>query len=190
MTQLCAAIADPRLVALLERYVRRTVYQDGLYRDVTQGISLGCPLSPLIAALYLKPLDERLEATGLFLRSLHGRLGGAGPDALEVAQGRAADAADAGRAEGANPPGQGVSGSRVGFRSRLVTQSRTPVFSALSARRPSSHGRRKVGVWDSPSARRAPMAAPHTAGIRSGGPGLRWPELRRNSVWCPRNSGP
>jgi len=61
-----AAIADPRLVTLLERYVRRTVYQDGLYRDVTRGISLGCPLSPLIAALYLKPLDERLEATGLF----------------------------------------------------------------------------------------------------------------------------
>src|SRR5208337_2734946 len=59
-------IADPRLVTILERYVRRTVYQDGLYRDVTQGISLGCPLSPLIAAHYLKPLDERLEATGLF----------------------------------------------------------------------------------------------------------------------------
>ena len=66
LAQLHDAIADPRLVTILERYVRRTVYQDGLYRDVTQGISLGCPLSPLIAALYLKPLDERLEATGLF----------------------------------------------------------------------------------------------------------------------------
>jgi RNA-directed DNA polymerase len=66
LAQLHAAIADPRLVTLLERYVRRTVYQDGLYRDVTLGISLGCPLSPLIAALYLKPLDDRLEATGLF----------------------------------------------------------------------------------------------------------------------------
>jgi RNA-directed DNA polymerase len=33
---------------------------------VRQGISLGCPLSPLIAALYLKSLDQRLEATGLF----------------------------------------------------------------------------------------------------------------------------
>jgi RNA-directed DNA polymerase len=66
LAQLHAAIADPRLVTILERYVRRTVYQDGLYRDVTHVISLGCPLSPLIAALYLKPLDERLEATGLF----------------------------------------------------------------------------------------------------------------------------
>ena len=33
-----------------------------------------------------------------------------------------------------------------------------------------------------------PMAAPPTAGIRSGGPGLRRPELRGNSLWCPRNS--
>jgi hypothetical protein len=66
LAQLCDAIPDPRLLTLLDKYVRRTIYQDGLYRDVTQGISLGCPLSPLIAALYLKPLDERLEATGLF----------------------------------------------------------------------------------------------------------------------------
>jgi RNA-directed DNA polymerase len=57
LAQLRDAIADPRLLTLLEKYVRRTIYQDGLYRDVTQGISLGCPLSPLIAALYLKPLD-------------------------------------------------------------------------------------------------------------------------------------
>jgi hypothetical protein len=66
LAQLRDALPDPRLLTLLEKYVRRTVYQDGLYRDVTQGISLGCPLSPLIAALYLQPLDERLEATGLF----------------------------------------------------------------------------------------------------------------------------
>jgi hypothetical protein len=66
LAQLRDAIPDQRLLTLLEKYVRRTVYQDGLYRDVTRGISLGCPLSPLIAALYLKPLDQRLEATGLF----------------------------------------------------------------------------------------------------------------------------
>ncbi len=33
---------------------RRTVYCDGFYRDVKRGISLGCPLSPLMGALYLR----------------------------------------------------------------------------------------------------------------------------------------
>jgi hypothetical protein len=32
---------------------------------VERGISLGCPLSPLMGALYLKLLDERVEETGL-----------------------------------------------------------------------------------------------------------------------------
>jgi len=31
---------------------------------VQQGISLGCPLSPLMGAVYLKRLDERMEASG------------------------------------------------------------------------------------------------------------------------------
>ncbi|MGD1092890.1 MAG: reverse transcriptase domain-containing protein [Bryobacteraceae bacterium] len=35
-----------------------------LYSTVTRGISLGCPLSPVMAAIYLEPL-RRMEATGL-----------------------------------------------------------------------------------------------------------------------------
>ncbi len=46
--------------------MRRTVYDDGFYEDVEQGISLGCPLSPLMGALFLDMLGGRMEATGLF----------------------------------------------------------------------------------------------------------------------------
>ena len=57
---------DRLVQKLLWQYMRRTVYCDGLYRDVKRGISLGCPLSPLMGALYLKPLDDSMKKTGLF----------------------------------------------------------------------------------------------------------------------------
>ncbi len=59
------AVPDRRVLDLLRQYVRRTIYDGGLYEDVERGISLGCPLSPLVGAIYLKLLDERVEATGL-----------------------------------------------------------------------------------------------------------------------------
>ena len=37
----------------------------GSNEDVVRGISLGCPLSPLMGAFYLKRLDERMQQTGL-----------------------------------------------------------------------------------------------------------------------------
>ncbi len=37
----------------------------GIYEDVEREIALGCPLSPLMGAFYLKRLDERMVATGL-----------------------------------------------------------------------------------------------------------------------------
>ena len=49
-------IDDPRLLDLLRQYLRRTVYDDGLYKDIGQGISLGCSLSPLMGALFLDRL--------------------------------------------------------------------------------------------------------------------------------------
>jgi hypothetical protein len=58
-------VPDRRVLDLLRQYVRRTIYDGGLYEDVERGISLGCPLSPLLGALYLKLLDERVEETGL-----------------------------------------------------------------------------------------------------------------------------
>jgi hypothetical protein len=58
-------VPDGRVLDLLRQYVRRTIYDAGLYEDVERGISLGCPLSPLMGAFYLTLLDERMELTGL-----------------------------------------------------------------------------------------------------------------------------
>jgi len=58
-------IDDPRVLDLVAQYLHRTVDENCLYSTVTPGISLGCPLSPVMAALYLEPLDRRMEATGL-----------------------------------------------------------------------------------------------------------------------------
>lgn len=59
-------VPDRLVQKLLWQYIRRTVYCDGFYRDVNRGISLGCPLSPLMGAFYLKPLDDSMEKTWLF----------------------------------------------------------------------------------------------------------------------------
>ncbi len=42
------------------------MYDGGYYQDMPRGIGLGCPLSPLMGALYLKQLDKRIAETGLF----------------------------------------------------------------------------------------------------------------------------
>ena len=54
------------MLRLLWQYLKRTVCYGENYRDVTKGISLGCPLSPLMAALFLKPLDDAMQGSGLF----------------------------------------------------------------------------------------------------------------------------
>jgi hypothetical protein len=66
MSQLTSRIKDPHVLNLVEQYIRRTVYRDGYYQDIKRGISLGCPLSPIMGGLYLAVLDLRMERTGLF----------------------------------------------------------------------------------------------------------------------------
>ncbi len=39
------------------QYLRRSSERGGVFWDYERGISLGCPLSPLIGAFYLKRLD-------------------------------------------------------------------------------------------------------------------------------------
>ncbi len=59
-------ITDRHVLSLLWQYLKRTVCYGENYRDVSKGISLGCPLSPLMAAMFLKPLDDVMQGCGLF----------------------------------------------------------------------------------------------------------------------------
>lgn len=66
LRQLHQQIGDPALLDLLQQAIERSVERGGLWRDIRSGISRGCPLSPLLAALYLKALDEKLERRNVF----------------------------------------------------------------------------------------------------------------------------
>ena len=70
MEQLHSHINDARVITLIWDYLNRTVQFGGLYRDIKRGISLGCPLSPLIGALYLKLMDDRMERQGCSMSGL------------------------------------------------------------------------------------------------------------------------
>ncbi len=59
-------VKDPILRRLIKSFLGHTVCDGGVYQSVQKGISLGCPLSPLLGALFLKPLDDAMEKTGLF----------------------------------------------------------------------------------------------------------------------------
>jgi RNA-directed DNA polymerase len=66
LDRLAEHIADRAVLNLLSQYMRRSICDGGNYTDMERGISLGCPLSPLIAAFYLHELDEQFERTNLF----------------------------------------------------------------------------------------------------------------------------
>ena len=66
LDHLAEIIRDKRVLNLLGQYLRRTAERGGEFWDYERGISLGCPLSPLIGAFFLKELDQRMERSGLF----------------------------------------------------------------------------------------------------------------------------
>jgi RNA-directed DNA polymerase len=60
LRQLDKDIANPFIWRLLVQFVKRTVERGGSFKSIRCGISRGCPLSPVIAAYYLKGLDEQM----------------------------------------------------------------------------------------------------------------------------------
>lgn len=61
-------IACPIIRGLIEQYCQRVEIHNGEYFHQKIGLPKGCPLSPLIAALYLKPLDEAMVKYGFYIR--------------------------------------------------------------------------------------------------------------------------
>jgi RNA-directed DNA polymerase len=66
MDMFAERIRDKFILNLLWQYLNRVVERGGLYREIQQGISRGCPLSPLIGAFFLAGLDEQFQQDGLF----------------------------------------------------------------------------------------------------------------------------
>jgi RNA-directed DNA polymerase len=66
LDKLAFHISDRRVLNLIGQYLWRITEWGGLYWDSRKGISLGCPLSPIIGAFFLCELDAQLEKLGLF----------------------------------------------------------------------------------------------------------------------------
>jgi RNA-directed DNA polymerase len=66
MDRLAQFIRDRTILNLCGQYLKRTAEQGGWFWSPERGISLGCPLSPLIGAFFLGDLDTRMAKSGLF----------------------------------------------------------------------------------------------------------------------------
>ena len=68
LTLLKQYVACPILLDLVAQYCQRLEMKDGHYYHFNRGIPKGCSLSPLMAALYLKPLDDEMKQHGFYVR--------------------------------------------------------------------------------------------------------------------------
>ncbi len=66
MDQLAALVGPDPILRLVWQYMDRVVDRNAYLFEVRHGISRGCPLSPLIGALFLRPVDACFENTNLF----------------------------------------------------------------------------------------------------------------------------
>lgn len=65
MNRVAQTVRDKRMLHLIGRYLRAGVSEDGKTTAVTRGVPQGGPLSPLLANIYLDPLDRELESREL-----------------------------------------------------------------------------------------------------------------------------
>ncbi|MCE8554315.1 group II intron reverse transcriptase domain-containing protein [Ruegeria pomeroyi] len=66
LDRLAEHINDIAVLNLLGQYLQRNICDGGNYLDIKRGISLGCPLSPFMAAFYLHELDEQFQKSNVF----------------------------------------------------------------------------------------------------------------------------
>jgi group II intron reverse transcriptase/maturase len=64
MGRIGKVIRDKRVLGLIGKYLRRGALLDGLVEASVEGTPQGGPLSPLLANIYLDPLDKELEKRG------------------------------------------------------------------------------------------------------------------------------
>ena len=66
LPELQALIPDARVVSLIASSLARVETYGGEYYTINCGISMGSPLSPLLGAIALKPLDDAMEKLDIF----------------------------------------------------------------------------------------------------------------------------
>ena len=66
MERLARFVPERIILNLCGQYLKRTAETGGWFYSPNRGISLGCPLSPLIGAFFLFELDRAMAASGLF----------------------------------------------------------------------------------------------------------------------------
>jgi len=64
MRRVAEVIRDKRVLRLIGRYLRSGIMVEGVVMERTEGTPQGGPLSPLLANIYLDPLDQELEQRG------------------------------------------------------------------------------------------------------------------------------
>lgn len=65
LRQLDQLVSEREVMRLLTQVIGRTIEWGGTFREVRRGIGRGSPLSPLLAAIYLKPLDDAVDQAGI-----------------------------------------------------------------------------------------------------------------------------